>query len=209
MEVTPPSYLTILADLEPGEDVEEALQEWEQGGEEEALNEPTPESKQQEEENTHPPALEEEQPEDQEPAAAKTESSAKRDENRDAAIPGPVKAASVSLAGIVLICGMFWSWKKYMQRKRQAEFYQENRSKGALAMGKALETLLKSKGLEREKSMGDQEYGAYLAQKLPELEWERAVSIWQKAAFSQQGITEEEFLAAEEFYQKSVRALKK
>ncbi|TGY98099.1 DUF4129 domain-containing protein [Petralouisia muris] len=209
LEVTPPSYLTILADLEPGEDVEEALQEWEQGGEEEALNEPTPESKQQEEENTHPPALEEEQPEDQEPAAAKTESSAKRDENRDAAIPGPVKAASVSLAGIVLICGMFWSWKKYMQRKRQAEFYQENRSKGALAMGKALETLLKSKGLEREKSMGDQEYGAYLAQKLPELEWERAVSIWQKAAFSQQGITEEEFLAAEEFYQKSVRALKK
>lgn len=210
LEVTPPSYLTILADLESGEDVEEALRNWEQGGEDEAFNEPTPAPNQpDEEESTHAPALEEEQPEEKEPAAPQTENGAERNESRGFAIPGPVKAAGISLAGMVLICGMFFSWKKYIQKKRQAEFYQENRSKGALAMGKALEKLLKSKGLERKKSMGDQEYGAYLAQKLPELEWERAVFIWQKAAFSEQGITEEEFLEAEKFYQELVKMLKK
>ena len=40
--------------------------------------------------------------------------------------------------------------------------------------------------------MGEREYGAALGQKLPGMEWEKAVSLMQKAAFSRQGITEKE-----------------
>lgn len=105
--------------------------------------------------------------------------------------------------------GLLWRGKRYLRRRREAEFYQADRSKGALAMGKALEKLLQSKGLERKRGMSDQEYGAFLARELPEADWEKAVGIWQKAAFSRQGITEKEFAAAEEFYREMVKKLKK
>ncbi len=212
LEMTPPSYLNILQDLKPGEDLDDKLRELEQGaGEEgETQKEQTPELKQQEEEKkAHTPDLEEEPPKEKEPAAGKAESSAERDENREDGVPGAVKTAGICLVGMVLVCGLFWCAGKHLQKKRLAEFYQENRSKGALAIGKAVEKLLKSKGLERDKGMGDQEYGAFLARKLPELDWERTVRIWQKAAFSRQGITEEEFAAAEEFYQELVRVMKR
>ncbi len=213
-EMTPPSYLNVLQRLEPGEDVEEALRELEQDeeGKEETQKEQTPAPERpEEEERVHTPAVEEDPGEAAD--AEKNKNSGNRDADRntdrDFGISQSAAGILLCLAGAALIFGLFWQVRRYRQKKQRAEIYQENRGKGVLAMGKAMEKLLESKGLARKKNMGDQEYAAFLAQKLPEFDWERIIWIWQKAAFSGEGVTEEEFQSAEKCYQELTRKLRK
>lgn len=208
LEVTPPLYLDILQELKPGEDADRLLEAKQGAGEKKIQNESSEPKQQEKEENARNLTQEKDLPKE-EAAAGKAQNGGKEKESRKDVIPKPVKAAGICLAGAVLVLGLLWQGKRYLRRRREAEFYQVDRSKGALAMGKALEKLLKSKGLERKRGMSDQEYGAFLARELPEADWEKTVGIWQKAAFSRQGITEKEFAAAEEFYREMVKKLKK
>lgn len=208
LEVTPPLYLDILQELKPGEDADRLLEAKRGAGEKKIQNESS-EPKQQEKEENARNLTQEKDLQKEEAAAGKAQNGGTEKESRKDVIPKPVKAAGICLAGAVLMLGLLWRGKRYLRRRREAEFYQADRSKGALAMGKALEKLLQSKGLERKRGMSDQEYGAFLARELPEADWEKAVGIWQKAAFSRQGITEKEFAAAEEFYREMVKKLKK
>ena len=208
LEVTPPLYLDILQELKPGEDADRLLEAKRGAGEKKIQNESS-EQKQQEKEENARNLTQEKDLQKEEAAAGKAQNGGTEKESRKDVIPKPVKAAGICLAGAVLMLGLLWRGKRYLRRRREAEFYQADRSKGALAMGKALEKLLQSKGLERKRGMSDQEYGAFLARELPEADWEKAVGIWQKAAFSRQGITGKEFAAAEEFYREMVKKLKK
>ena len=213
-EMTPPSYLNVLQRLEPGEDVEEVLRVLEQGkeGKDEAQKEQTPAPERPEdEERVHAPALEKE-PEgasDAEKDKSSGDRGADRDTDRKFGISESAAGVLLCLAGAVFISSLFWIVRRYRQEKQRAEIYQENRSKGVLAMGKAMEKLLESKGMARKKDMGDQEYAVFLAKELPELDWEKMIGLWQKAAFSGQGITEEEFQSAEKQYQELVQRLRK
>jgi len=97
--------------------------------------------------------------------------------------------------------GLLWGRRKHVLQKRQAEFFQKDRTKGVLAIGRRLKPMLHILGLERKEEMTDWEYGAYLQKELPEMEWEQAVLILQKAAFSEKGVSEEEYQSLLALYQ--------
>ena len=88
---------------------------------------------------------------------------------------------------------LFYRRKRRKEERQQAEFFQKDRAKGALAMGAAMKPMLKKLGLLQKPGLGEQEYARFLERELPGMGWERIMSLLQKAAFSEHGISEEEF----------------
>lgn len=221
LELTPPSYLPALQGLEPGEDIEDAIRELENGedGAENARKrqetKQSQESPSGQEKEGQMEGQKEQKPEVTAGQAKKEAASGAEAGNREGTalgaivepIAGAIKAgkkafAKIPLAGKAAQIGVFAAVAAYLfvyrrmrrvQERRQAEFFQKDQAKGALAMGKAMKPMLKKLGLGAKQGLGEQEYAKFLEQELPGMGWERVVSLLQKAAFSEYGITEEEF----------------
>ncbi|MCI9492998.1 MAG: transglutaminase domain-containing protein [Lachnospiraceae bacterium] len=195
MEFTPPSYFTALQESQKKEELDGALQELkgtkekEEGdGAEKKLPEEEERQKQEEEQGQR---QKEEQKQNQ-PGGIAPGNSVNAGEGRAATQRAVGKAAAFGLAALCFAFLLLCVRERRARGRRKAEFFQDDRAKGALAMGNYICFLLNSLGLKPKEGMGEQEYGAALGQKLPGMEWEKAVSLMQKAAFSRQGITEEE-----------------
>ena len=102
---------------------------------------------------------------------------------------------AICLVGALLLILLLYQKRKRQEKRRRAEFFQEDFKKGALAFGGSMGRMLESLGLGQKKDMSDLEYGAFLERELPGMEWERIIFLLQKAAFSEHGITKEEFQA--------------
>ncbi len=212
MEMTPPSYTGLLAEVETEGDMKDALQE---------LNQQEEFSENQEEQLLEEPELPEEQPvrnqqqeerlnekvSERQKDTADTGNSQKPEKSsitdRKGQKVAMIAAAFLTIAGILFF--LLWCRKKSRQKKRRAAFFQEDRAQGALALGKAMKPLLKALNLEQKTETGDLEYAAFLEEKLPGMDWERGMFLLQKSAFSRQGITEEEFRSVEKLYQTLVQ----
>lgn len=220
VELTPPSYLTALQDLQPGENIEDAIWEWEHGEDREEGSRKGQETEQ-EQENLSQQEQKAQQESQQEQKSQATASQAQQGAkagdgagNQEgtalgtiagsaaaflgaagAALSGVPLAGKTAGTGILLAAAylLFYHRKRRMQEQRQKEFFQKDRAKGALAMGAAMQPMLRKLGLEPKQELGEQEYAEFLEQELPGMGWGRIMSLLQKAAFSEHGITEEEF----------------
>ncbi len=203
LEATPPAYFTALQNLQPGERLEDALQKWQEkeaaeGSEKEGEPEPEQEdsSKKQEPEpfkdngKEEQPQLGENQAEED---ISKGNAKAGKKENMTMHKAGT--GISICLIGALLLILLLYQKRKRQEKRRRAEFFQEDLDKGALAFGGSMRQMLESLGLRQKKDMSDLEYGAFLERELPGMEWERIIFLLQKAAFSEHGITKEEFQA--------------
>lgn len=220
VEMTPPSYTSMINEMGSDEDVQSAVQRLQQttadttdteqaedkqaeGGQAEDGQEAEEEQVQQEQQK------EQEQKEQEEPqkgagkqkAEGAKSSQGGAETKEDFRIPAAVKCAAAFILGLFCLPGLLWGRRKRVLQKRQAELFQKNRTKGVLAIARRLKPMLHILGLERKKEMTDREYGAYLQKELPEMEWEQAVRILQKAAFSEKGVSEEEYQCMLGLYQ--------
>lgn len=221
LELTPPSYFPVLKELKQGEDLEEAIRKQEHGEgwressaegqepeqEQEPLSQKETETRREGQEGQEPQATAGEAQKEKGSGAkagtGKAEILTDIQGRLSAALKGAQEAfAKIPLAGKTAGTALFASAAGYLlfyRRKRrkeerqQAEFFQKDRAKGALAMGAAMKPMLKKLGLLQKPGLGEQEYARFLEQELPGMGWERTMSLLQKAAFSEHGISEEEF----------------
>ncbi len=208
LEVTPPAYFAALQDLQPGEDVKDALQrQQEQNPQMDHEKEQESKAEQENMSQVEKPELPEDHEKEEQLQAPKSQAETENDkksvkaEKEEARIMQKTGIGiGVCLAGICSVSLLLCYRKRRMEDRRKAEFFQKNHDKGALAVGKSMRLLLTSLGLEQKKDMSDSEYGALLEQRLPGMEWERIIFLLQKAAFSKHGITEEEFQVVIEAY---------
>ena len=91
--------------------------------------------------------------------------------------------------------GYFWLEyrRKSVRKKRWERFSQEDRTKAVLEIRKELQILLHLMGYGNRSEMEAEEYQEMLAEELPEIDWEQAFAILQKALFSRDGIALEEY----------------
>ena len=96
----------------------------------------------------------------------------------------------LAIAGIYLF---LWYRRKWILKKRHERFSQENRTQSVKEIAKELGIILRLMGQSRRIGMSDREYQTVLEQELPDINWQQAFSLFQKAAFSQNSMTEEEY----------------
>ncbi len=221
LELTPPSYFPVLKELKQGEDLEEAIRKREHGEgwressaegqepeqEQEPLSQKETETRREGQERQEPQATAGEAQKEKGSGAKAGTGKAKIltdiQGRLSAALEGAQEAfAKIPLAGktagtalFALAAGylFFYRRKRRKEERQQAEFFQKDRAKGALAMGTAMKPMLKKLGLLQKPGLGEQEYARFLERELPGMGWERIMSLLQKAAFSEHGISEEEF----------------
>ena len=101
--------------------------------------------------------------------------------------------ASVFLILAALLAMATYLLREHRLRKRRERFDQPNRKKAVQFMARRMSWILSLLGCQREDSMGDREYAAVLQAKITGIDWLCAVDTLQKAFFSSQEITEEEY----------------
>ncbi len=68
-----------------------------------------------------------------------------------------------------------------------------DRTQAVQEIGKELKRRLRKRGYGRRSERNDREYRQMLERELPEFQWEQAFLILQKAVFSKDNVTEEEY----------------
>lgn len=119
--------------------------------------------------------------------------------------------AAVLLLAVMAAAIMIVMRREAIKRCRK-RLWQENRRAAVLEIGKEVFRLLKICGYYREKNMADQTYARILQEKIPIAEavnWQQFVSILQKAAFSEQTLTEEDWQEAWNLYQRVCQLLER
>ena len=96
----------------------------------------------------------------------------------------------MAMAGIYLILRYR---RKWILKKRQERFNQENRTQSVKEIAKELSVVLRLMGQSRGSGISDREYQIILQQTLPDINWQQAFTLFQKATFSQDSITDEEY----------------
>lgn len=203
LEVTPPAYFTAVLNLQPGERLEDALQKWQEkeaaeGSEKEGEPEPEQEdsAKKQEPEPVKDNGKEQQpKPGENQAEEDSSKGNAQTGKKEKMAIQKAGAGIAICLVGALLLILLLYQKRKRKEKRRRAEFFQEDFKKGAMAFGGSMGRMLESLGLGQKKDMSDLEYGAFLERELPGMEWERIIFLLQKAAFSEHGITKEEFQA--------------
>lgn len=236
LELTPPSYFPALQELGEGESIEDAVRKLEHGEDggggraERQETEPAQERLPKEEEEPQKEGEEGQKPQATAGDAQKGQENGtkpgKGEEGILAAIQGRFSAALKGMQGALAkiplagkIAGsclaasaavylLFYRRKRRKTQRQQAKFFQKDRTKGALALGAAMEPMLKKLGLVPKPGQGEQEYAKFLEEALPGMGWERTMSLLQKAAFSEHGVTEEEFQEIAGAYRKLERKVR-
>lgn len=184
VEVTPPSYTELLTELEEGEGVVQAVERKER-----AEHGETHEDGSQEEENQ---PQQEEQKEEQ-----KREGQDKIVTGSDGTGKNETERFWLNWAGAAVgVLGLYVLFRRCRTqawKRRQERISQKDRAQAVREIGKELYQLLKKQGYGDKDRRTDREYQCSLEQELPEYDWSQAFFIFQKAAFSEHGVTEEEY----------------
>ena len=110
---------------------------------------------------------------------------------------------------LALIWLILWQRKRWVLKDRQRRISQKERTQAVREIGREMGKILKLLGAKRPLHMDDRGYCAFLKQQQPRSDWGQLFAIFQKAAFSEHGVTEEEYeetLAAYESLQQQLRS---
>lgn len=200
LEATPPSYVEMLENVEEDESLVHAVEE-----EERALQEKGGKQESQEEQKKQE---EQEQKEKEEQAKKDGQGNASGGGSGTAGIQESKAVRQMSAAVfmvvsvVFLICLLLWWRRKLLLRRWQQKVTQKDRSRAVCEIGIQMGRILRQMGKKRPWGMDDREYGDYLKRELPETDWEEIFFIFQKARFSEYGVTEGEYKEILSVYQK-------
>lgn len=192
LEATPPSYVEALEEMREDENLIQVV----------AKN-----AKQEEQKRQEGQSKQEEQKEQEKQEQNKTEGQDEKKEQSNQLGNGSgasgmmenraIRQTFAAVFGIVfavcLMCLLLWQRRIWVLRNRQRHFSQEDRSRAVCEIGIQMGKMLRQMGKRRPRGMDDREYGDYLKKELPETDWEEIFSIFQKARFSEHGVTEGEY----------------
>ncbi len=97
-------------------------------------------------------------------------------------------------AALALIWFILWQRRRWVLRDRRRRITQKERTQAVREIGREIGKVLKLLGAKRPAYMDDRCYCDFLEQQQPGLDWGRLFTIFQKAAFSEYGVTEEEYI---------------
>ncbi|MCI9081516.1 MAG: hypothetical protein HFI70_04200 [Lachnospiraceae bacterium] len=189
VEATPPSYIGMLEEMETGDDLVKAVQQ-----------------KEREEDGKTPAADSREQENQQGPVRQQQETEKERAKQSVTGTDGSSTGKSgsswlwhmVLRISLLLICmaGLYTIiiyYRKSVLKKRRQRITLPDRTQAVREIGKELKRKLRKMGYGRKGEQSDRDYQRMLEKELPEIQWEQAFSIFQKAVFSETGVTEEEY----------------
>lgn len=198
-EATPPAYIEMLDEMEKEEPLSTAVQkkdQEEQKRRQEALQKEREEQEKKKQEQERQKQEQEKLRQEQE----KKNQTQSGQQNFGVAslideefIRMLLVGVSVS-AALALIWFILWQRRRWLLRDRQRRISQKERTQAVREIGMELGKILSLLGAKRPADMDDRDYCAFLEQQLPRSDWGRLFAIFQKAAFSEHGVTEEEYI---------------
>lgn len=189
IEVTPPNYQYILENMKKGEHVTQAVAKAEQRRKKREKKKEVSAS-----EGEQQPEKEDTQESQDSQETQKNTVKKESDHAKGGEILGMViRRVIIFLLAIAGIYLFLWYRRKWILKKRHERFSQENRTQSVKEIAKELGIILRLMGQSRRIGMSDREYQTVLEQELPDINWQQAFSLFQKAAFSQNSMTEEEY----------------
>lgn len=220
VETTPPEYTELLEGMEDGQNLTQAVRqmEEEQREQEEAEN-----SREQEEledsgsqEESENSGSQEELKDSGEKEKKETlEADSERGEKETQGKGNLAKTAGAGrtfpmwgvwmLLSLVVLTSIFlalWQRRRWILHDRLRRVTAEDRMYAVREIGREMGKILRLMGKRRPSQMSDREYCDFLAQEAADIDWERAFFLFQKAEFSQHGVTEEEYQEIFLTYQK-------
>lgn len=190
IEATPPDYQHILENMKQGEHVTQAVERAEQRRQKK-------EDRKKKKQEVSASEGKQQPKKEQKPVTQKTQKDTIKKESsstKDNGILGmAVKRMAIFVLAIVGSYLFLWYRRKWILKKRQERFNQKNRTQSVKEIAKEFAVMLRLMGLGRKAGMSDRDYQAALEQKLPDINWQQAFALFQKAAFSQDDLTEEEY----------------
>ena len=108
-------------------------------------------------------------------------------------LPRIVWWVCLPLIGVLGLCLLIFFGRRRVYRKRQERMAFPDRTQAVQEIGKELKRRLRKRGYGRRSERNDREYRQMLERELPEFQWEQAFLILQKAVFSKDNVTEEEY----------------
>ncbi len=184
LETTPPSYTELLANLKEGEILSNAVKQKEEEEHPKSQKEQNLEAKEKK------ASGEQKEPEESKKEIKGTKQAKDNSEKENI---HPVLYLSLIVAGTMILFLVVLYSRKNIKRKRLERCLQTDRTRAVKEIAKELHKILCLLGQSRRKGMADLEYRKMLQQELPEVKWEQAFSIFQKAAFSKNGVVETEY----------------
>lgn len=201
VETTPPEYTELLKEMEDGQDLTQAVRQME---EEHREQEGFEDSRKEEGEKPKDSGSQEE-PEDSGEKVTPEDGT----EQGGEVTPGNGNLAKTAgtgrtfpmwgvwmLGSLVVLTGIFlalWQRKRWILRDRLRRLTAEDRTYAVREIGRETGRILRLMGMRRQSQMSDREYCDFLAQEAADTDWERMFFLFQKAEFSQHGVTEEEY----------------
>lgn len=192
VEVTPPDYTEALEQKKQEESLEAVVSEVEQKMEQRQnrQKEPLPENQTKEETTAQPPAKSSE--ERQQGLAERAAQAAINQKKIDKKVNGILLAILIVLA---LSCITLMQRRRFVLKRQQQLFTQEDHQKAVLAIGKEMVRMLRALRLFLSTKQTEREYIMKIERKLPcegVADWDRCRQILQKAAFSMNEVSAEE-----------------
>ncbi len=192
VEATPSSYTELLTEMQKGERLEHAVARLEQQESSKLQN-----AQKQETQNNQKKETKEK------PEQKKQKENTKQEQKNGSKPDTEQNNRSNLLFAVLCFVGVLaavWSGyflleyrRKSVRKKRWERFSQEDHTKAVLEIRKELQILLHLMGYGNRSEMEAEEYQEMLAEELPEIDWEQAFAILQKALFSRDGIALEEY----------------
>lgn len=198
VEATPPAYTEMLDDMEDGQDLLQAVRQMEEENQKQEDDQEQEESQQQEDEKKQEESQKQEEKEKQ-----NKPSTTKSVDDGDFPIWWMI-GGTASLISIFLI---FWQRRRCVLRDRKMRLMAEDRTYAVREIGRETGKILRLMGRRRQSGMSDREYCIALMHEVTEIDWERTFFIFQKAEFSEGGVTEEEYQEIFSIYQKLEKKL--
>lgn len=195
VEVTPPSYTEMLEEMEEGETLDQAVERKEQ---EEYGKKTETDSRQLE--NQQEPENQREEGEKQKQSVTSTNGTS-TGEKGNARLFQAVLWVSVA---VIVAAALYFTIKYYRKQvlsKRLQRITLPDRTQAVREIGKEVKRKLGKLGYGRKGERSDREYQRMLEKELPDFQWEEAFFIFQKAVFSENGVTEEEYQMILSLYQ--------
>ncbi len=190
IEATPPDYQHILENMKQGEHVTQAVETAEQRRQKK-------EDRKKKKQEVSAYEGKQRPKKEQKPMTQKTQKDTVKKESSSTKDNGIFGMAVKRIAIFVLaIAGSYlflWYRRKWILKKRWERFNQKNRTQSVKEIAKEFAVMLRLMDLSRKTGMSDRDYQAVLEQKLPDINWQQAFALFQKAAFSQDDLTEEEY----------------
>lgn len=204
IEVTPPDYQHILENIKKGEHVVESVEKAErrrQKREERKKKRQEVSASEGEQQSKEEETQETKKGQETEKNAKDTDTKELSSTKENEILSMAIKRVIIFILAIAGLYLLLWYRRKWVLKRRWESFSQENRTQAVKEIARELNVMLRLMGQSRRIGINDRQYQEILEQVWPDIDWQQIFSVFQKAAFSQDNVTEEEYQKVLSLYQ--------